>query len=79
MDEKTGKILFAKNATQARAVASTQKLLTALVAIDNGFHRKRLHVAKYDTRVEPSKLGIRSGESYNGDYLIQAMLVKKWK
>lgn len=76
IDARTGRVLFEKNADEARPIASTQKLLTALILCERGDLRRRLVVQPSDLAVEPTKLGLKSGQSYGRGYLMQAMLVK---
>jgi len=74
-DPKTGKVLFEKNARQRRAVASTQKLLTALLAIEFGLD-KTVTVPSGATKVVPSKLYLEPGTNYTISHLVEAMLVR---
>ena len=76
IDARTGRVLFEKNADAVRPIASTQKLLTALLLCARGDLRGRLVVQPSDTGVEPTKLGLRADQSYGRGYLMQAMLVK---
>lgn len=76
VDARSGNELYSKNADRRRAVASTQKLLTALVILDSGGLDRRLTVARTDTYVEPTKLYIRPGESYTRGSLLTALLVR---
>lgn len=76
IDARTGRVLFEKNADEVRPIASTQKLLTALILCERGDLRGRLVVQASDVAVEPTKLGLKTGQSYGRGYLMQAMLVK---
>jgi D-alanyl-D-alanine carboxypeptidase (penicillin-binding protein 5/6) len=76
IDARTGRVLFEKNADEVRPIASTQKLLTALILCERGDLRGRLVVQSSDVAVEPTKLGLKPGQSYGRGYLMQAMLVK---
>ena len=76
MDGVTGRILAAKNADERRAVASTQKVLTALVTLESGPLSDPVTVVEEDTRVEPSKVYIRAGETYTRVALLKALMVK---
>ena len=76
IDARTGATLASRNADQRRAVASTQKLLTALVVLDAGNIDRTLTVASSDLQVEPTRLGIAPGQTYTRRALLYALLVK---
>jgi D-alanyl-D-alanine carboxypeptidase (penicillin-binding protein 5/6) len=75
IDAKTGAVLFFKNPDIERPVASTQKLLTALLIAEHGGLDSTVHVMPEDCAVEPTKLGFRPGEIYTKRQLLAAMLV----
>ncbi|TDU66508.1 D-alanyl-D-alanine carboxypeptidase (penicillin-binding protein 5/6) [Prosthecobacter fusiformis] len=76
IDAHTGRHLASKNAESARAVASTQKLVTALVILDAGNLDKPVTVTAADVKVEPTCLGLRPGEVYTRRHLLYAFLIK---
>jgi D-alanyl-D-alanine carboxypeptidase (penicillin-binding protein 5/6) len=76
MDARTGEILHEKNADQLRPVASTQKLLTALIVAETGRLDETVTVKPSDTWAEPSKLYLKAGEQYQRYKLLQILLVK---
>lgn len=76
VDYASGRVLYEKNASQRCAVASTQKLMTALCVMDHGGLTKRFTIAKSDTWVVPTKLGIAPGEVYSRRTLLGALLVR---
>ncbi|MDB6150072.1 MAG: Serine-type D-Ala-D-Ala carboxypeptidase [Chthoniobacter sp.] len=76
LDAQTGKVLFEYNADEARAVASTQKLLTGLIIAEEGGLDESVEVEASDTYAEPSKLYIKANESYQRGKLLQILLVK---
>ena len=76
VDSTNGTILYEKHADEKRAVASTQKLLTALIVSQAGKLDQKVKVESTDTRVEPSKVGIRAGREYPRLLLLQSLLVK---
>jgi len=75
IDARTGRTLYQKNADESRQVASTQKLVTALIVAEQDPLDAPVRVAREDTMVEPTKVGIRAGESYPRRQLLSAMLV----
>jgi len=76
VDSQTGRALYAKNADERRAVASTQKLLTALTVMDHGPLNDPVTVQSTDTNVEPTKVYIKPGELYTRSDLMKALIVK---
>jgi serine-type D-Ala-D-Ala carboxypeptidase (penicillin-binding protein 5/6) len=76
IDVRTGKVLYEKNSQERRQVASTQKILTALVLAEGGGLKQRMTITPYDLKVEPTRLGVKPGDVYQRGYLMQAMLVK---
>jgi serine-type D-Ala-D-Ala carboxypeptidase (penicillin-binding protein 5/6) len=75
IDAKAGSVLFFKNPDIQRPVASTQKLLTALLVAEHGGLDSSVRVSPEDCAVEPTKLGFRPGEIYTKRQLLAAMLV----
>lgn len=76
IDAHSGRVLYAKNADSIRPVASTQKLVTALTVISAGSVNKKFTIQTSDTRCEPTKLYLRTGETYTRSDLLRALIVK---
>jgi D-alanyl-D-alanine carboxypeptidase (penicillin-binding protein 5/6) len=76
VDYQTGRVLYAKNADTRRAVASTQKIITALCVIDAGNIDKQVTISASDGNCEPTKLGLKAGEVYSRRELVKALMVK---
>jgi len=76
IDAKTGKVLHAVNPDAPRAVASTQKLMTALLVAEAGDADHIVKIERVDTLAEPSKLDIEPGETYRRGDLLRVLLVK---
>jgi len=75
VDIETGRVLYAKNADQRRAVASTQKILTAMCVIDAGNIDRRVTIAASDGNVVPTKLYLKPGEVYTRRALTQVLMI----
>ncbi len=76
VDANTGVPLLTRNVDELRAVASTQKIITALVVVDHGNLDRRVRVEESDVDVEPTRLGVRPGDTYTVRELLSAFLVK---
>jgi D-alanyl-D-alanine carboxypeptidase (penicillin-binding protein 5/6) len=76
IDAKTGETLYEKNADQKMPVASTQKVLTALVALEEGPLHEKLPVSLTAAMEPPSKIWLRWKESYTRQDLLEATLIE---
>jgi D-alanyl-D-alanine carboxypeptidase (penicillin-binding protein 5/6) len=76
VDANTGIPLAVRNPDDIRAVASTQKIITALVVVDQGNLDRRVTIQASDIDCEPTRLGVRPGETYTVRELLYAFLVK---
>jgi len=75
-DANSGRVLFKKNENEVMPVASTQKLLTALIVAEAGDLDKMVKITESDTLCEPTKLYLKPGETYSRRQLLTALLVK---
>lgn len=80
VDDRIGEGLeiFAKNIDERRPVASTQKLLTALVIAEGGGLDEKVPVKRTDRQVPPRNLWITEGSSYRRGDLLEMMLVRSY-
>ncbi len=76
VDAVGGQILFQHNPDERRAVASTQKLVSALVCVESTSLDKTAVVSAYDAAAEPHKMYLKAGERYPLKSLLQAMLIE---
>lgn len=63
MDAKSGRILFEKNAYSRRAMASTTKIMTALVAIENGDLEELVTVSRRAAGIGGSTINLKTGQT----------------
>ena len=78
MDALTGKVLFSHNGLQHRQVASTQKLVTAMVVLEHGSLDRKVVIQPSDTKADPTKLGFRAGEVYSRRELLNALMIRSF-
>lgn len=71
----TGGIIFEKNADEKRAVASTTKIMTALLTLEAGQLDRRFTVDSMAIRVEGTSMGLREGDIVTRRALCYGMLL----
>lgn len=76
IDPTTDEVIWEKNADKRGAIASTTKLLTALLIVEAGELDKVITIEESDTQCAPVRLGIKKGEQYTRRQLLTAVLVK---
>lgn len=75
MDGDTGRILFSKNSETILPMASTTKIMTCIVALEQAALDEVVHVSAYAASMPDVQLNIREGETYYlGDLLYSLML-----
>jgi D-alanyl-D-alanine carboxypeptidase (penicillin-binding protein 5/6) len=75
-DARSGRVLFRHNENLLMPVASTQKLLTALLVAERGDLDEKITIAHEDTLAAPTKLYLQAGESYTRRELLKALLIR---
>ncbi len=76
IETKTGDVLYEKAPDEMHYPASTTKILTALLVIEEGDLDKTVLIEPADTKVEPSALEFKPGEEYTRRQLLFALLLK---
>ena len=75
MDADTGRILYAKNAEEQRPMASTTKIMTLILALENANPDDIVMISDYAASMPDVQLHLRAGEHYSlGDLLYSMML-----
>ncbi len=75
VEDGQGNILFAENPNLRLPNASTTKVLTALVTIDNAALQDVVTISPYAASMPPTRLGVRPGETYTVLELLYAILL----
>lgn len=76
IDPETDDVLFEKHPDTKGAIASTTKIMTALLVVEAGDLDKTVTVELSDTQCAPVRLGLKVGETYTRRQLLTAMMVK---
>lgn len=64
IDGDTGRVLYDKNGTDIRPMASTTKIMTLIMALEYGNSDDILTVTSYSAKMPDVQLGIKEGEQY---------------
>lgn len=76
IDASSGRILFGKNENQRRGMASTTKIMTAIVALENSSLDKLVTVAPSAAGVEGSSVYLYAGEEVTMETLLYALMLQ---
>ncbi len=75
LDASTGKILYAKNPNLRRPPASTTKMMTAIVVLENKDLDEIVTVSKFATKASPHRAGFKKGDKVKIEELLYAALL----
>jgi len=75
MDPWTKSTLYSKDAHEKLSLASTVKIMTALLVLKKSQPGKKVIVSEYASSMEPSKVHIKEGEVYFTEDLLKALLL----
>jgi D-alanyl-D-alanine carboxypeptidase (penicillin-binding protein 5/6) len=76
IDARDGSVIAAKNPRRPRAMASTTKLMTALLALERAKPSDVYRAPPYDALPAESKINLRTGERMRVDDLLEALLLE---
>ncbi len=76
MEASTGDVVFEKDADTRRPMASTTKIMTALVAIESGELSREITVSKEAEGVEGSSIYLKSGDKITLESLVWALMLE---
>ncbi len=75
IDHSTQRIVYAKTPHLKRAPASTTKILTSIVAVQNMDLNRVVTIPAFAEKMPPSKIYLKTGEKYRIKDLIRALLI----
>ena len=76
MDADSGRILFAKSGQKERPMASTTKIMTCILTLENGNLSDTVAVSKNAAGQPEVKLGMKEGESYVLKDLLYSLMLE---
>ncbi|MBR2735624.1 MAG: D-alanyl-D-alanine carboxypeptidase [Clostridia bacterium] len=73
----SGSVIFAKNESEPLPMASTTKIMTSLLALENieAFGDKEIEITDEMVRVEGTSMGLAAGNTVNLETLVQGMMM----
>lgn len=75
LDASTGKMLYAKNPSLRRPPASTTKLMTSIIAVENTNLSGQATISRNASHVQPHKAGFKEGDQVTVEQLLYAALL----
>lgn len=76
VDAETGAVLYAKHPDRRRGIASTTKLMTALLALRSTKPEQVFKAAPYSAQAAESQIGLQAGERMTVHDLMRALLLE---
>ncbi|MCD8077856.1 MAG: D-alanyl-D-alanine carboxypeptidase [Lachnospiraceae bacterium] len=76
MDGESGRVLYSKNGDEALPMASTTKIMTCILALEEGDLDQVCTVSAYAASMPEVRLGVQEGETYYLHDLLYAMMLE---
>lgn len=76
MDADSGRILFAKSGQEERAMASTTKIMTCILALENGDLSEEITVSAEAASQPAVRLGMREGQRFRLNDLLYSLMLE---
>ena len=76
MEKESGRILWQKNANKAMAPASTTKIMTAVIVLENSSLDRVVSVDKEACTAPKVKMGLKAGERITVEQLLYALMLQ---
>ena len=76
MDAESGRVLYGKNAAEQMAMASTTKIMTLLIALEQGDLNEIVTVSEYAQSMPDVQLNMKEGEEYVLKDLLYSLMLE---
>ena len=78
-DRKSKTVIFDKNANQKRAMASTTKIMTAILVLEKGNLNDIIEVSQKASNTGGSRLGLKKGDKISLNDLLYGLMLRSRK
>lgn len=79
LDRKSKTVIFDKNANQKRAMASTTKIMTAILVLEKGNLNDMIEVSQKAANTGGSRLGLKKGDKISLNDLLYGLMLRSRK
>lgn len=79
LDTKSGKVIYEKNGYSKRAMASTTKIMTAIVVLENAKLTDAVEISKKAGGTGGSRLGLKAGDKVSVNDLLYGLMLRSRK
>ncbi len=76
MDADSGRILYSKNKSERKLIASTTKIMTTIIALENAKLSDKLKVGKEIQTVNGSMIYVKEGETFTLNDLLHGLMLQ---
>ncbi|SFA97967.1 MULTISPECIES: D-alanyl-D-alanine carboxypeptidase family protein [unclassified Bacillus (in: firmicutes)] len=76
MEQKSGRVLFEKDAHKVRRIASITKIMTAILAIESGKMDEEVKVSGRAIKAEGSSVYLKEGEKIKLEHLVYGLMLR---
>lgn len=76
VEMESGRVIYEKDAYRKRSIASTTKIMTAVIALENGRLDEKVSVSKRAASIHGSQLKLKAGSQYTLKELLYGMMLE---
>ena len=76
LDRKSNTVIYQKNGYQKRAMASTTKIMTAIIVLENANLTDTVEVSRKAAATGGSRLGLKAGDKITVNNLLYGLMLK---
>ncbi len=76
INAQTNEVVYEKNAYEKRGMASTTKIMTSILALENGNLAKSVTAKDVDVHIEGTSIGLKDGDKITLETLVAGMLLE---